>query len=325
MSSGTLRRWDLLSAGDIFVDLVLTDFPHWPQPGEEVFARRMARELGGGCAITAAGAAALGVRVGLLACVGREERDWVARKLQQRGIDGSCLQIDEDEPTALTVSVSSPEERALFSYDGANRGMPALLDRPATRALLGDARHLHLACGLEPERLAELAAAARAAGATLSLVLGWKEAWLHDPAALRVLRDVDLFMPNQHEAECLTGQREPEAALRWLEQQGLTRVVLKLGGRGAALLWEGEILWQAPHPVEAIDTTGAGDAFDAGFLAGWLQRHAPARCLRQAAICGALSTRALGGLGGLAGSDELAAALEAPAPATAASPHRGPS
>jgi ribokinase len=305
-----MSRWDLLAAGDIFVDLVMTGFPRWPQPGEEVFAESLAREVGGGCAITAAGAAALGLRAAVIACVGLDEAAWVTRRLIGRGVDASGLCLDEEATTALTVSVSSPEDRAFFSYQGANRGLPGLLADPTTAALLGETRHLHLACALAPAALGELARAARRSSVTVSLDVGWHEDWLRDPAALTALRELDLFFPNRREAGCLTGEEQPEAMLHWLGRAGLRRVALKLGGEGAMLLWEGALLRQAPHPVPSVDTTGAGDAFDAGFLAAWLSGAGPERCLRQAAVCGALSTRALGGLAGLARADEVAAALQ---------------
>ena len=86
---------------------------------------------------------------------------------------------------------------------------------------------------------------------------------------------------------------------------GLPRVALKLGKDGAALLWDGEISMQKPGATESVDTTGAGDCFDAGFLYAWLSGMKPAECLKAGAVCGELSTRELGGIAGFPSKEEL--------------------
>ena len=98
--------------------------------------------------------------------------------------------------------------------------------------------------------------------------------------------------------------------LAWLAHRGVRNVALKLGERGAALLWDGEIFHCPPHKVKAVDTTGAGDCFDAGFICGWLHGLEPDRCLRVGAICGALSTRGLGGIASFPSKEELERELE---------------
>jgi sugar/nucleoside kinase (ribokinase family) len=80
---------------------------------------------------------------------------------------------------------------------------------------------------------------------------------------------------------------------------------LKLGARGAALLWDGRILYEPPLPVTPRDTTGAGDCFDAGFLHAYLRCEPPQKCLRVANICGALSTEAYGGIEGFPTPERL--------------------
>ena len=103
----------------------------------------------------------------------------------------------------------------------------------------------------------------------------------------------------------MTGETEPQQMLEVFERAGLKRVALKLGAEGAALLWDGEITFQKPGPVDPVDTTGAGDCFDAGFLYAWLQGMAPKLCLRAGTACGEMSARALGGIAGFPTRDEL--------------------
>ena len=107
----------------------------------------------------------------------------------------------------------------------------------------------------------------------------------------------------------MTGESDPHRILRALHDKGVTAVGLKLGGRGAALLWRNKEYRCDPFPVANIDTTGAGDCFDAGFIHAWLEDQPPQSCLEIANICGAFSTRALGGIQGFPTLSELKGAL----------------
>jgi 2-dehydro-3-deoxygluconokinase len=103
----------------------------------------------------------------------------------------------------------------------------------------------------------------------------------------------------------MTGESDRKRILRKLASAGARRVALKLGPDGAMLLWDGEILCVEPHPVRAIDATGAGDCFDAGFLHFWLGGEQPLTCLRAGSICGAASTEAYGGINGFPGLERI--------------------
>lgn len=104
----------------------------------------------------------------------------------------------------------------------------------------------------------------------------------------------------------MTGEREPEKILRAFAKAGAKTVVLKLGKQGAAMLVDNRLLSVAPPEVAAVDTTGAGDCFDAGFLYSWLNGKSPEECLRTGNLCGALSTRALGGIAAFPTIEEIA-------------------
>ena len=115
---------------------------------------------------------------------------------------------------------------------------------------------------------------------------------------MKIVSALDIFFPNEKEAWLLTGEHHPERSLRKFEAAGANRVALKLGPRGAALLWDGAIVQVEPTPVTPLDTIGAGDSFDAGFLHFWLRGESPLTCLRAASLCGALSTEGRGGIEG---------------------------
>lgn len=304
------KAWDVIAAGDIFVDLILSGVPTWPQPGEEVFATRFAREIGGGAAITACGLARLGLRVSLLAVVGRDDGEWVRERVSAHGVDPHLLIQHAGEPTAVTVSVSRADDRMFVTYMGANRALSSWIAKESTWTALSAARHVHLACAPDPSTMSALGRFLHEHGTSLSLDVGWHPEWLRAAESHRALRALDLFFPNEREILALTGARDPESALRALAEAGLSKVALKRGAAGAMLLWEGELYAEPAYPIHPVDTTGAGDCFDAGFLYAWLSGEPPSRCLKIATICGALSTRRLGGVAAFPTKDEIEEALQ---------------
>jgi sugar/nucleoside kinase (ribokinase family) len=291
-------------AGDLFIDMVMSGFSFWPEPGQEAVASEYCREIGGGAAITAAGLAKLGSRVGVLGVVGNDGT-WLVERLRHHGVHTEGIAYDLHEPTAFTVAVSSPHDRAFFTYLGANHKFSSILMEAATERLLAHARHVHLACAPDLDTAGELLPALSQNGCLISLDVGWHEEWLRDPRSMSMLKNVDIFFPNQSEASAMTGLTEPRAMLDTFGDAGVKTVVLKLGARGAALLCDGRVIVGEPFPVEPVDTTGAGDCFDAGFLHAWLKGEEPETCLRVATICGALSTEALGGISGFPTAERL--------------------
>ena len=299
------KQWDVITCGDVFIDLILSGFARWPQPGEEAFARALRQEAGGGAAITACGLAKLGRKVAVLGLIG-SEGEWLHQRLKDCGVDDELIHRPGGDHVGLTVSVSTAKDRAYFTYAGTNLALPDLLalDLPTCQALTR-ARHVHLAFPVAPRLLRSIATLLGKSGCTLSLDVGWQPQWLVKRQSLQTLRKVDLFLPNEREAALLSGQAEPEAMLRVFAKAGLRGVALKLGARGSMLLWESKIYTCPPIRLKPLDTTGAGDCFDAGFIHAWLKGEAPLRCLQYGNICGALSTLRLGGLDGFPSTKQL--------------------
>lgn len=299
------KTWDVITVGDVFIDIVMSGFAAMPKLGEEIECERLQYEAGGGAAITACGLARLGCKTAMLAVVGQEDSAWFRRRLEDCGVDLRHLMLHGSEPTATTVSVSTNIDRAFFTYRGANKQLAELFFNQPFRQKMQQARHVHLANALAPETLRELASELHDAGTTLSVDVGWNEDWLRDERSLRALKTVDVIFPNEREAELMTGQSEAKAMLQAFADARLQTVALKLGANGSALLHEGKYYFAAAHNVTVLDTTGAGDCFDAGFLFAWLNGNAPNEYLRIANICGASSTQALGGIAGFPHRDEL--------------------
>jgi sugar/nucleoside kinase (ribokinase family) len=185
----------------------------------------------------------------------------------------------------------------------------ALTSAYVPAALLARARHVHASSYFLLERslgagLAGVFAAARAAGATTSLDTNWDPAGRWAGVA-ELLRLVDVFFPNTAELAGI-GLAPTDLAAAG------TTVVVKEGAAGARAWWPGGgACAVAARPVDVVDTTGAGDSFDAGFLAGYLAGEPVPRCVAMGVAAGSLSTRAAGGTAAQPTMTELLAALDA--------------
>lgn len=293
-----LKPWDVAVVGEIFADHVFTGFPHWPQPGEEVTADGYVRELGGGSVNTACGLSRLGRRVRLVGLIGDADFDWFEHRLGEFGVGMGGIRLEADG-TGITVSVSMRDDRTFFTYPGANRGLPELLREQAVLTDLTVARHVHFAMPLSRELAATVLPVLRAAGCTTSLDVGHSPAWLRDTDNVATIRDVDLFLPNAAEAALLCGRDSAEAYVTWAVENDLPRVVLKRGAAGALVVADGALCHVAPPVIDVVDTTGAGDAFNAGLIDGWLDNEPLGRALERACICGAQCSTAPGALAAL--------------------------
>jgi sugar/nucleoside kinase (ribokinase family) len=286
----------VLCAGEINVDLVLQGYTEFPTPGKEVLVRDCQLVLGSATAIMAMGLARLGTPVAFVGRVGDDVWGrYCLEDMARRGIDLARVIRGGGPRTGITVSITHPRDRALVTYLGA---IATLTGADVREAAMADVDHLHTSSfyfqeGLRPD-LPDLFARAHGAGLTTSLDTGFDPSGRWDGGLRETLRETDVFFPNEVELEALTGSPDPGDGLRALAG-GRTRVVAKLGAGGAMALEDGRLVHVPAYPVETVDTTGAGDSFNAGFLHRWLQGAPLLDCLRLGAACGALSTRALGG------------------------------
>jgi sugar/nucleoside kinase (ribokinase family) len=311
MTSGVKR---VLVAGELNVDLILQGYQSFPVPGKEVLVDDFVMTLGSASAICAMGLARLTTEVAFLSVVGDDP--WGAYcvdTMRAAGIDVSRVAVDASVKTGVTVSLTSPgRDRALVSYLGS---IAALGGAAIADAAFRGFDHLHVSSYFLQQKLrpscADVFARAHAAGLSTSLDPGFDPAERWEADLVDTLREVDLFFPNEVELRGITGTDDVREALARL-QNGRTRTVAKRGGRGAATLEEGALVEVAAFPVDAVDTTGAGDSFDAGFLHAWLGGRPLAECLRWGSACGSLSTRGPGGTGHQARRDEVERLLSEP-------------
>jgi sugar/nucleoside kinase (ribokinase family) len=292
------KRWDVVTVGEIYIDHVFSGLQNWPLPGEEVFTRNYLRELGGGAAITACGLGLLGRKTAVFGVVGEVEQAWIRQRLADFGVESGGLKIVPGS-SGVTVSVSVLHERSFYSYAGGNELLGGYLATPQLSEHLQQAAHVHFAVPLERRFAQAVLPRLKSAGCTVSLDVGWRPEWYSKPENLQTCLEIDYFLPNRKEAECLTGKQRPDEVLLGLEQLGFSHAVVKLGADGAAIRTGGRML-KVPSPqIEVVDTTGAGDAFDAGLIDAVLSGGDAQQMLCRAAACGALSTTTAGALNGL--------------------------
>ena len=286
----------ILIAGELNPDLILREYQTFPELGKEVLVEDLDLTLGSSSAICAVGLARLGNQVTFAAATGADVYgDYCASFLAKEGVDVSLVQRKPELKTGITVSVTSAKDRALVTYLGAIAAFSAA-DLPP--GALKAHNHLHVSSYFLQEALRpgvrDLFAAARKAGVTTSLDTGWdpSEKWERD--LIDTLKETDVFLPNESEIRAISGRTDVEEGLRALDN-GHTLVVGKLGADGAAVIQQGKMIRVPAFKIKVVDTTGAGDSFNAGFLDAWLRREPLEDCLRLGAACGALSTLGLGG------------------------------
>ena len=281
-------RAELVTAGEAFEDLIFYDLPRLPRAGEELKTSRFTRAPGGGVIITAVTAARLGTRTQVISAVG----DLARTTLRREGIALRDLRRD-GEAHAVSVAISTRRDRSFVTYNGVNERLEPRLLRSLPEV---SAAHVH--CAFFPSDCARWIRVVRGLqrrGISTSWDFGWNPPLVDDPAFDSLLATVDLVFVNETEARLYSRRRSLGAALGWWKRTTRAAIV-KLGPEGATYVSAPAVL-RAPAPrVNAIDTTGAGDAFNGGYLAARLRGADASECLRRGNQAGALSTTRAGGV-----------------------------
>ncbi len=304
----------VVTLGDINLDIIAR-LARYPAPGGDGLAEEAAVCGGGSAANAALALARFGVATRLVACVGRDAlAEQVLAELGEAGVDLGAIQRDATETTGtMFIAVTPDGQRTMFGIRGANvRLNPDRLDE----SLFAGARLLHLsgyALLEEPQRTAarRALALARRAGCPVSLDPGTAVARQQRKLIVELLPEVALFLPNAIEAQELTGEQDAQRAAARLLEHGVGVVGLKLGPRGCVVGTAGEAFSLPPFAIDAQDSTGAGDAFDAGLIMGYLRGWPWRPSAWLANALGALTASRLGAGRNLPGPDEAQTFLRA--------------
>lgn len=299
----------VLSAGNICHDILVRPVNEFKW-GTNTWVDELVEDMGGNGSNTAYTLGRLGVPARLMGLVGRDERgDNVLKKLAGAGVDISQVGRST-QPTTTTICVTNDKADRLF-FQRVGASLEAFAE-PAgfTPELIAGYSHYHQANLYSLPHLrrhsAETMRRARAAGLTVSVDTGWAAdgRWMEILAP--ALPNTDLLFVNEDEARMLTaGETDPDAIARILRDHGASDIVLKLGGRGSILFSGTEKIESPPFAVDAVDTTGAGDNFAAGFLAALYYGASLADAGRIANAAGAVSVTRLGAVAAAKTWDEL--------------------
>jgi sugar/nucleoside kinase (ribokinase family) len=290
------KPFDLVVVGEINPDLILSGniTPAFGQVEQMIEGAILT--IGSSSAIFACGAARLGLKVAFVGKIGDDVfGQFMRQQLAERGIDVAGMAVDPAIRTGLSVILSRGVDRAILTYSGS---IAALRYTEIDLGLLDKARHLHLGAyfmldALRPD-VPRLFAEAHNRGLTISLDTNYDPTEYWDGGLYESLRYVDIFLPNETELCAIAGSQDAGIALERLAQSVPT-IAVKLGGKGALARQHGQTADVEALPIDVVDTTGAGDTFDAGFVYGYLHGWDLGRTLRLACACGSLSARAAGG------------------------------
>lgn len=284
--------FDILIPGPYFCDFIFTGMTDFPTLGTEIYSQGVSVVAGGGALNTSVALHRLGVHVGWISILGNDFFSrFVDSYVQTEGLDTSLVKRLDSPLERVTVALSYPADRAFVTYAETPPDIFVLLKYILQKA---HPRHIHFA-GLDvhPD-LPTLLRSWRERGITVSMDCQHRDATLASPLVQDILSNLDIFMPNAVEAQRITQTSNLAAAIDTLARL-VPLVVVKNGAQGAVARSGSCNYTAAAIPVTPIDTTGAGDVFNAGFLAAYLQGQPIETGLRWGNFCGGQSTLGYGG------------------------------
>lgn len=289
---------EVVCAGILVADHVCTPMDRLPPEGHLMAVDGMYLLTGGCAANVAVNVAKQGVRVGAVGKVGDDYWGrFVCEDLRSRGVETAQIGVSKVQQTSQTmILLCKGQDRRFVHTFGANR---ELRSEDIDRAYLQGARVFYLGGylvlpNLDAHDLAELFRYCRELGILTVLDVVVPTGFQYSGELEPVLPYTDVFLPNNDEAEMLTGAVRPERQAAILRERGTGTVVVTMGGDGL-LYAQGDEMWRAEHfPSVVVDQTGAGDAFCAGFISGMVRGLDLDGCIHYGSALGASCVRSIG-------------------------------
>ena len=292
-----MKNMDVVVVGELNVDLILTGLPSLPEMGMCKLSQDMHFTLGSASAIFASNISKLGINVGFVGKIGDDEfGDFILKNLHKSNIDTSQIIREKTAKTGICVSLSFPENYAMASYAGVRETL-TLSDVDID--YLSRARHLHMSSyylqsGMQ-KGCVDLFRKAKEMGLTTSLDPDSDPSGKWDDSIFEVLKYVDIFLPNENEARHISKCDTIEEALNFLNRMVKT-VVIKTGEEGVWVKSNNKIIHADIFKVNVVDTTGAGDSFNSGFIYQFYKGSVIEDCVLWGSACAAISTTEPGGI-----------------------------
>ncbi len=299
---------DVVCVGILVADVWAKPVNEWPERGRLSLVDAMGLSIGGCAANTGIDLAKLGVDVAVMGKVGDDGfGDFVVRTLESYGVTSKVARTSAAGTSATMIMIDDEGERTFIHYIGANAELRA---EDLDLDLICSSRIFHIAGalvlpGIDGEPAAEIMKKAREAGVLVSLDTVWDATGRWMEVLEPQLRQADLFMPSLAEAQQLVGRENPDEVADALLEYGPKVVALKMGEKGSLVKTaDGQRLELPAYPVEVVDGTGSGDAYDAGFLCGWLRGWSLEKIARFANAVGALCCTGIGTVAGVKSFEE---------------------
>jgi sugar/nucleoside kinase (ribokinase family) len=305
---------EVLCAGIIVADHVSSPISHLPEPGHLVLADQLVLAIGGCAANVAVDLVKQGLRASVVGRVGGDVFGRVvADMLRDAQVDVAALQVTPgvDTSQTLIINVAGQDRRFIHTF-GANalfRAADIPLDQ-ATRCRVLYLGGYLLMERVVPEELRKVFAAARQSGArtVLDVVTPGPAAYMD--RLERILSEVDVFLPNNHEGELITGEKDPIRQAEIFHRLGAGTAIITMGNQGAVLVSDQLRLRSGAFKIPFVDGTGGGDAFAAGYISGMVRGLGTEDCLRLGSALGASCVRAIGTTTGVFTAAESAEFLD---------------
>jgi ribokinase len=259
---------DLIAIGHVLMDIrIFVD--EFPKADEGAKTDRLSLGGGGSAANVAVGASRLGVKSGFIGSIGFDTFGRVLlEELEHEGVDVAHVKVDTTTSSGLTVvAINKKGQVIMFGYTGAS---DKLFPSDLNKEYISSSEHVHIT-GLSFDTALAAAKIAKKANITVSFDPGRLMSKMGLTKILPLLRYVDQILLNQEEAQELTGANELEKAAKTLLNSGLQIVIIKRGPDGVFAMSHSKSFSVSAYPVKVVDTTGAGDAFSAGFITAQLE------------------------------------------------------
>ncbi len=292
----TAKKWDAFIYGDLNVDIVIPGVEHLPLPGQEDEVETMNTYVGGGAALFTLGLGKLGLKPVFQGTIGDDcYGKFILDELQQKQVDTSLIKISDKNKTGISLSFTNEEDRSFLTYRGTNDEIDiSAIQIEHVKA----ARHIHVTgyAGSKNHQqyLSLLKRVKEENDVTVSMDVGWDGTGEWYQGIYKLFPYIDVLFMNETEA-IHYGRKESAAAAVSDFSKYCKIVVAKLGKNGSMAVSKGKVTAVKSFRVTAVDTTGAGDSFNAGFIYGFLKEKSIRECLQYGNCCGALSVTAYGG------------------------------
>lgn len=300
------KKWDVYVYGDINIDLVIPGVEKFPLPGQEDVVDTMDTYVGGGAALFTLGIGKLGLKPVFQGAIGDDcYGKFILDEFKTKNVDDSLLSKSHLNKTGISISFTNEHDRSFLTYRGTNDEIDlSKIDLENVKL----ARHIHVTGYMgsknHQQYLGLLRQVKDNGDTTVSFDVGWDDSGEWYKGIYDLFPYIDVLFMNETEAIHYSGKQTAEEAIRDFAKT-CSLVVAKLGKKGSMAICHGEIYELDSYKVQAIDTTGAGDSFNAGFVYGFLKGKSIEECLKCGNGCGALSVTALGGNTGFPVEDEL--------------------